>query len=386
MDLIFADNVESPRSVEKMIGLCEQYPGRAKALLCSGEITDWLTSIHEADLAESTKHLTRSYAEHNLNEFISICKSSLSPQSPRLDIRQIFEKLAKQSTLTFLLLGRTGVGKSSTVNSFLGKDVCPVGDFEVTTQTFQIFETKINGVDCRICDTPGFADGTNKESQYLEIIRREVGRVDCVWFVTNLAESRIRSDEIETIRLITSFFGKNIWEKSLIVLTHADWVNSQNYQHTLQERSRLLRERIYKETSTESALSIPTIAISNKKETTPDGDLWLGELFTHTLTRISNSGTFPLLAVTSDRLKIQNSPLPLNRQHNIPINQGQKRQIKQTLENKSDFADSIKPILKTVDGALDTIEPMVSFFTPPQLKPLIPMIKSGIKAIISLFN
>ncbi|MCF4995417.1 hypothetical protein GIW70_12055 [Pseudomonas syringae] len=47
--------------------------------------------------------------------------------------QQIQRMLNQKERITILLVGRTGVGKSSTINSLMGAEVAPVGKFTATT-------------------------------------------------------------------------------------------------------------------------------------------------------------------------------------------------------------------------------------------------------------
>ena len=56
--------------------------------------------------------------------------------------------------IIFVLAGRTGVGKSSTVNSLLGCEIAKTGKYEPTTNSVDTYEKEVNGVNFIIVDTP----------------------------------------------------------------------------------------------------------------------------------------------------------------------------------------------------------------------------------------
>ena len=68
----------------------------------------------------------------------------LSEDSKKKVINQIYQ------TFAFMLVGRTGVGKSSTINSLMGEHVAKVGDSEPTTFKVSPYRLNKSGVDFTI--------------------------------------------------------------------------------------------------------------------------------------------------------------------------------------------------------------------------------------------
>ena len=216
----------------------------------------------------------------------------LSESSKRKIIDQVYQ------TFSFMLIGRTGVGKSSTINSLMGEKVAEVGDSEPTTFEVSPYRLQKSGVDFTIWDTPGLCDALDNanDQQYMEQIRARVDEVDCLWFVSRLDETRLSSDEQYAILLITNTLGADIWDRSLIVFTHAcNWSVEQRFEEALRERTAVVKEYIKKITKKEQT-TLTSVAVDNSFDKLPNNEPWLPELFTKVIEQASNKGSIAFAA------------------------------------------------------------------------------------------
>jgi small GTP-binding protein len=302
-DPFLFSNGQKARNVEKFLVRCGEYPQIAAQHLLNGHFQPWLTYMGREDLAQVADSAI----------------SSPGPERSRLESFVAFSKIAnffkesQSKRFTILLVGRTGVGKSSTINSLLGQEVAPVNAAEPETAKVIKYDLKIHGIPCRVIDTPGLCDGKGRDGSYIQKMRKAAGNkgIDCMWFVTIMDETRVRTDEIEAIDSVTEAFDAEVWDRAVIVLTRADKssdVKMHNEQLSL--RSAKLRSAIKKAIKDNtyygdirpSVNDIPVISVANNSETTPDGTHWLGELYLSTADRMSSAGFGSFFLATHGRL------------------------------------------------------------------------------------
>jgi GTP-binding protein EngB required for normal cell division len=230
--------------------------------------------------------------------------------------------------IVFVLAGRTGVGKSSTVNSLLGREVAKVGKFEPTTVSVETYNHEINGINFTIVDTPGLCDDLEEASndqEYLNMMKSKIKQMVSMWFVSRLDETRVSSDEKKGIKLISKAFGKEAWDCSVIIFTYANSISASEYQEAVDKRTELIRKEIAKYVGEDIANQIPSIAVDNQSETTPDGKKWLGEFFTKVFVRASESGSLAFAAAMKDSLFSSSG------EARIQLDENQKAEVKKKI-------------------------------------------------------
>jgi predicted GTPase len=315
------------------------------------------------------------------NKLVSEIRTNLSDgRNLSDDERQLLEELRvvfqreKRRQFAFLLVGRVGVGKSSTVNTLLGEEVSKVSHFEPGTRKVRRHEGAIHGIRYSIVDTPGLADDEpekGNDEAYLASIRRSVRRFDCFWFVTRLNDPRLGADEKRTVRLVTETLGEDIWERAIIVFTFSDMLTPAQFPVYLDRRTKLIREEIAKHTSQRIAKKVLAVAVANtddpsKPKLLPNGEPWLGELYTEVFSKISDEGAVPFYLATMKRItpssKTENSRSASGKtknsrskpenpiteytspsdQSSIPLNQKQERRIMERVEEHPVLAKAVQ--------------------------------------------
>ncbi|CAN6916050.1 unnamed protein product [Brassica oleracea] len=147
-------------------------------------------------------------------------------------------------SINVLVMGKTGVGKSATINSIFGETKSAVGAFRVTTKSANYVVGNVGGILITILDTPGLMSSATEEwynQDVLVSIKKSMRRfpVDVVLYIDRLDEN----PDVRLLRTITSSLGSSIWRNAIVVLTHAasDVPDSSSYTA---QRSSLMHQSI----------------------------------------------------------------------------------------------------------------------------------------------
>ena len=166
---------------------------------------------------------------HQLSEAFQFVRDHLAAHEEYNDyisLLNIFEKFINEGrkSITFVLVGKTGSGKSRLVNALIGRHVATEGHKLVaeTTKVLRYKTTTKEGISITVWDTPGLEDGSSREGQYLTSIARTVKQVDLLVFCAAMNDRRIRTEDETTIKRITEAFGTEIWRNGMIALTFAN--------------------------------------------------------------------------------------------------------------------------------------------------------------------
>lgn len=125
------------------------------------------------------------------------------------------------------MIGRTGRGKSTLINSILElqQEIAPEGaSGDPVTQKLTKYGP-FGDFNITFYDTPGLqgcATGRRTYLQFVDELKRGCGSINVILYCVKMNDLRIENDDLIALRKLSHTFGPLFWERVIVVLTFAN--------------------------------------------------------------------------------------------------------------------------------------------------------------------
>ncbi|GKB51796.1 translocase of chloroplast 120, chloroplastic-like protein [Tanacetum coccineum] len=220
---------------------------------------------------------------------------------------------------TIMVLGKTGVGKSATINSIFDEVKFRTDAFQLGTKKVQDVVGTVQGIKVRVIDTPGllpFWADQRKNQKILQSVKKFIQKSppDIVLYLDRL--DMLSRDDMPILRTITDIFGQSIWFNAIVVLTHAASAppegpngTATSYDMFVTQRSHVVQQAI-RQAAGDMRLMNPVSLVENHsacrtnqngQRVLPNGQVWKPHL-------LLLSFASKILVEANMLLKLQDSP------------------------------------------------------------------------------
>ena len=147
---------------------------------------------------------------------------NLSPEEKT----EIKEWIMNKKELRIITTGKTGAGKSSLLNCFVGANLFKEGgDLDPCTMVVDQHECTKDGIHVIAWDCPGLQDGLDNEEEYLRDLAEKTERnVDLMLYCMDMSATRATELRMHgsAIQKLTEILGPGVWSNTVIALTFAN--------------------------------------------------------------------------------------------------------------------------------------------------------------------
>lgn len=202
-----------------------------------------------------------------------------------------------ESNFTFriLVLGKTGVGKSATINSLFDQAKTATDAFQPATDRIQEIVGTINGIKVTVIDTPGLSQSSSgnmkRNKKIMFSVKRYIRKSppDIVLYFERLDLINKNHADYLLMKLINEVFGSAIWFNTILVLTHCSSALPEgpdgypvSFESYVAHCSELLQQTIHQALS-DPRLENPVLLVENHpqckknimgEKVLPNGQVW----------------------------------------------------------------------------------------------------------------
>ncbi|MBA0683078.1 hypothetical protein Goari_024754 [Gossypium aridum] len=156
-----------------------------------------------------------------------------------------------------MVIGKTGAGKSATINSIFDEIKFGTDAFQIGTKKVQDVVGMVHGIKVRVIDTPGLLPSRSDQRQNERILLEVKCFVkktppDILLYIDRLdMQTGDIDDDRPVLRTVTKTFGPPIWFNAIMVLTHAAYAppdglngNASSYDMFVAQRSHVVQQAI----------------------------------------------------------------------------------------------------------------------------------------------
>ncbi|XWS27067.1 hypothetical protein CRYUN_Cryun26dG0084700 [Craigia yunnanensis] len=203
-------------------------------------------------------------------------------------------------SIKILVLGKTGVGKSATINSIFDQPKTETNAFQPATDCIREVVGTVNGIKITFIDTPGFlpssTSNVRRNRKIMLSAKRFIRRSppDVVLYFERLDLINMGYSNFPLLKLMTEVFGSAIWFNTILVMTHSSPTLPEgpngypvSYESYVNHCTDLVQQYIHQAVS-DTRLENPVLLVENDPQCKrnfmgenilPNGQVWKSQFF-----------------------------------------------------------------------------------------------------------
>jgi len=144
--------------------------------------------------------------------------------------------LVECNSIEILLIGSTGIGKSTLVNNLMSQNVAFVNHDDTGTTSVDMYNVTAYGFDFKLYDSPGLYDGNNDDKSIMKMIIDKKAMLNIILVCYDISQPRINSNDIKLKQDIVDNFGSDILNYVLVVYTKTNLLKEDEIYKRIETR------------------------------------------------------------------------------------------------------------------------------------------------------